>query len=140
MEPQMNTDKVNISESQPGEEYIHQDLAKDVLASAFRVHNSLGCGLLEKVYKKAMSWDLTLGKRQIVEEKEFKVLYREREVGSYYGDLVVDDKVIVEIKSVERLDNVHRAQLLNYLRISGLRVGLLLNFANPKLEYERIIV
>ena len=136
----MNTDKVNNSKAQPGEEYLHQELTKDILASAFRVHSGLGCGLLEKVYGKAMSWDLKLNNRQVVEEKEFKVVYREKEVGNYYGDIVVDDKVVVEIKAVERLDNVHRAQLLNYLRISGLRVGLLLNFANPKLEYERIIV
>ena len=61
-------------------------------------------------------------------------------MGVYYGDLVVDEKVIVEVKAVDALLNVHRAQLLNYLRISGLRVGLLLNFANPKLEYERIII
>jgi GxxExxY protein len=136
----MNTDKSENSKIGSGEEYLHQELTKDILASAFRVHNSLGCGLLERVYGKAMSWDLKLNNRQVVEEKEFKVVYREKEVGAYYGDLVVDERVIVEVKSVEKLDNVHRAQLLNYLRISGMRVGLLLNFANPKLEYERIIL
>jgi len=136
----MNTDKIDSSKVQPGEEYLHQELTKDILASAFRVHNSIGCGLLEKVYGNAMSWDLKLNNRNVVEEKEFKVVYREREVGAYYGDLVVDEKVIVEVKAVEKLNNVHRAQLLNYLRISGMRVGLLLNFANPKLEYERIII
>jgi GxxExxY protein len=68
------------------------------------------------------------------------VLYRDKEVGIYYSDLVVDDKVIVEAKSVEKIDDIHRAQLLNYLRISGLRVGLLINFAKPKLEYERFVV
>jgi GxxExxY protein len=136
----MNTDRIKNGEAHQGEEYLHQELTKDILASAFRVHNSIGCGLLEKVYGKAMSWDLTLNNRQVVEEKEFKVVYREKEVGTYYGDLVVDEKVIVEVKAVERLDNVHRAQLLNYLKISGIRVGLLLNFANPKLEYERIII
>jgi len=136
----MNTDKINSSKVQPGEEYIHQELTKDILASAFRVHNSIGCGLLEKVYGNAMSWDLKLNNRNVVEEKEFKVVYLEREVGAYYGDLVVDEKVIVEVKAVEKLNNVHRAQLLNYLKISGMRVGLLLNFANPKLEYERIII
>jgi GxxExxY protein len=136
----MNTDKIKNSEAYKGEEYLHQELIKDILASAFRVHNSLGCGLLEKVYGKAMSWDLKLNNRQVVEEKEFKVVYREREVGVYYGDLVVDEKVIIEVKAVEKLDNVHRARLLNYLRISGIRVGLLLNFANTKLEYERIII
>jgi GxxExxY protein len=136
----MNTDKIDSSKVQPGEEYIHQELTKDILASAFRVHNSIGCGLLEKVYGNAMSWDLKLNNRNVVEEKEFKVVYLEREVGAYYGDLVVDEKVIVEVKAVEKLNNVHRAQLLNHLKISGMRVGLLLNFANPKLEYERIII
>lgn len=136
----MNADNSENNKAQPREEYLHQELTKDILASAFRVHNSIGCGLLEKVYGNAMSWDLKLNNRQVVEEKKFKVIYREREVGIYYGDLVVDEKVIVEVKAVDKLDNVHRAQLLNYLRISGMRVGLLLNFANPKLEYERIII
>ncbi len=140
MEPQMNTDRGDDVGSSRSEEYLHRELTKDILASTFRVHNSLGCGLLEKVYGNALSWDLKLNNRAVLEQKEFKVVYRDREVGSYYGDLVVDDKVIVEVKAVERLDNVHRAQLMNYLRISGLRIGLLLNFANPKLEYERIVV
>jgi GxxExxY protein len=73
----MNTDKIKNGEAHQGEEYLHQELTKDILASAFRVHNSIGCGLLEKVYGKAMSWDLTLNSRQVVEEKEFKVVYRE---------------------------------------------------------------
>jgi GxxExxY protein len=68
------------------------------------------------------------------------VLYRDKDVGVYYADLVVDGSVIVEVKSVEKLDDIHRAQLLNYLRISGMRVGLLINFARPKLEFERLVV
>jgi len=140
MEPQMNTDKVKKGEANHVEEYLHEELTKDILASAFRVHNSIGCGLLEKVCGNAMSWDLNLNKRTVVEENEFRVVYRERDVGVYYGDLVVDEKVLVEVKAVEKLDNVHRAQLLNYIRISGIRVGLLLNFSKPKLEYERIVM
>jgi GxxExxY protein len=136
----MNTDRNEGWNKVQGEEFLHQELTKEILASAFRVHNALGCGLLEKVYGKALTWDLRMNNKQVEEEKEFKVLYRGREVGSYYGDLVVEEKVIVEVKAVDRLDNVHRAQLMSYLRISGLRVGLLLNFANPKLEYERIVV
>jgi GxxExxY protein len=68
------------------------------------------------------------------------VVYKDRDVGLYYADLVVDDKVVVEVKSAEDITDVHRAQLLNYLRISGLRVGLLMNFARPKLKYERFVV
>lgn len=136
----MNTDRNKKDMMHDSQEYIFQDLTREILASAFRVHNALGCGLLEKVYVQAMIWDLKLNNKQVEAEKEFKVLYREKQVGVYYGDLVVEGNVIVEIKAVEKLDNVHRAQLLNYLRISGVRVGLILNFANPRLEYERIIV
>jgi GxxExxY protein len=79
-------------------------------------------------------------KRKVSIQHEFKVVYREKEVGLYFADVVVDDCVIVEVKSVEKLDDVHRAQLLNYLRISGVRVGLLINFSRPKLEFERLVV
>ncbi len=73
-------------------------------------------------------------------QREYRVVYREKEVGLYYADLVIEGSVIVEVKSVESLDDIHRAQLINYLRLSGLRVGLLINFARPKVEYERFAV
>ena len=121
-------------------ELLHRELTKEIIDSAFKVHNALGCGLLEKVYSNALIWDLELKKKKIEAEKAFKVLYRNKEVGMYYADLVLDDRVIVEVKSVERIDDTHRAQLLNYMRISGVRVGLLINFSRPKLEYERLVV
>jgi GxxExxY protein len=124
----------------PEKELLHRELTKEIIDSAYKVHNSLGCGLLERVYGNALVWDLELKKRQVLPQKEFKVVYQGKEVGIYYADLVVEDKVIVEVKSVERLDDVHRAQLMNYLRISGMRVGLLINFSRPKLEYERFVV
>ena len=121
-------------------ELLHRDLTGDIIDSAIRVHNALGCGLLEKVYGNALVWDLELKKKAVSSQKEYKVFYYEREVGIYFADLVVEEKVIVEVKSVEKLDDIHRAQLLNYLRISGVRVGLLINFARPKLEFERVVV
>ena len=121
-------------------ELLHRELTKEIIDSAFNVHNALGCGLLEKVYGNALVWDLELKKRKVVAQREFRVFYRDKDVGVYYADLVVEGKVIVEVKSVDKLDDVHRAQLLNYLRISGLRVGLLLNFARPKFEFERLVV
>jgi len=121
-------------------ELLHRELTKEIIDSAFRVHNALGCGLLEKVYGNALVWDLELKKKKVAPQREFTVLYRDKEVGIYYADLTVEDKVIVEVKSVDKIDDVHRAQLLNYLRISGFRVGLLVNFARPKLEYERLVV
>jgi GxxExxY protein len=123
-----------------GKEFIYKDLTGGIIESACEVHNTLGCGLLEKVYENALVRELRLRKKQVSAQKEFKVIYKGEEVGAYYADLVIEEKVIVEVKSVEKIDNVHRAQLLNYLRISGIRVGLIINFARPKLEYERLIV
>ena len=126
----MNTEK----------EFLYKELTGEVIDSAYNVHNTLGCGLLEKVYENSLARELELRGRKVSLQKEFKVIYRKKEVGIYYADLVVDDKVIVEVKAVEKIDDIHRAQLLNYLRISGLRVGLIINFAKPKLKYERFIV
>ena len=119
---------------------LHRELTKDIIDSAFKVHAALGCGLLEKVYVNALIWDLELKKRRVESEKDYKVSYRDKEVGTYYADLVLDESVIVEAKSVDRIDDVHRAQLINYLKISGLRVGLLFNFSKSKLEFERLVV
>lgn len=119
---------------------LHEDLTKDIIGAAFDVHNALGCGLLEKVYENALAWELALRKRAVTAQEEFRVSYKGKEMGVYYADLVVDDKVVVEVKSVSDLGDVHRAQILNYLRISGIRVGLLLNFARPKLKFERFVV
>lgn len=121
-------------------EYLHKDLTGEIIESALKVHNALGCGLLEKVYENALIWDLGLKKKKVTSQQEFIVRYREKEVGLYYADIVIDDSVIVEVKSVDRIDAVHRAQILNYLRISGLRVGLLMNFSRPKLNFERFVV
>ena len=126
----MNTEK----------EFLYKELTGEIIESAFNVHNTLGCGLLEKVYENSLAWELELRGRKVSSQKEFRVIYREKEVGIYYADLVVGDKVIVEVKAIENIDDIHRAQLLNYLRISGLRVGLIMNFAKPKLQYERFII
>ncbi len=133
MKPQIHTDIQK-------EEFLHKDLTGEIIQAACSVHNTIGCGLLEKVYQNSLSWELELRGRKVSPEKEFGVIYRDKEVGTYYADLVVEDKVIIEVKSVERIDDIHRAQLLNYLRISGLRVGLIINFARPRLEYERFVV
>ena len=126
----MNTEK----------EFLYKELTGEIIGAACDVHNSLGCGLLEKVYENSISWELELREKRVSLQKAFRVLYRKKEVGIYYADLVVDDKVIVEVKAVENIDDNHRAQLLNYLRISGLRVGLVINFGRAKLQYERFII
>lgn len=127
---QMNTEKG----------FLYKELTAEIIESVYNVHNTLGCGLLEKVYENSLARELGFRGKKVSLQKEYSVIYREREVGIYYADLVVDDKVIVEVKTVENIDDIHRAQLLNYLRISGLRVGLIINFAKPKLQLERFIV
>ncbi len=121
-------------------QFLYKELTAEIIKSAFNVHNTLGCGLLEKVYENSLAVELGLRKKSVCLQKEFRVFYKDRDVGVYYADMVVDDKVVIEIKAVEDLKNVHRAQLLNYLRISGLKVGLLINFAHPKLNYERFAI
>ena len=125
---------------QSEKEFLYKDLTREIMDSAFKVHNALVCGLQEKVYENALAWDFELKEKKVTSQQEFNVLYRDKEVGRYYADLVIGDSVIVEVKSVEKIDDIHRAQILNYLRISGLRVGLLINFAKPKLEYHRLVV
>jgi GxxExxY protein len=121
-------------------EFLYKELTSDILDAAFKVHNALGCGLLEKVYGNALAWEMELRNRKVEAQREYRLVYRDKEVGLYYADLVIEGSVIVEVKSVESLDDIHRAQLINYLKLSGLRVGLLINFARPKVEYERFAV
>jgi GxxExxY protein len=123
-----------------GKALLHGDVTGAIIRAAHAVHNILGCGLLEKVYVNALDWELALDGRKVGRQVEFPVMFREKNVGLYYADLVVDQAVIVEVKAVDAIADTHRAQLINYLRISGLRVGLIVNFAKKRLEYERIIV
>ena len=127
---QMNTDK----------EFLYKELTGEIIESAFAVQNTLGCGLLEKVYENALSWELELRGKKVNTQKEYKVIYKVKEIGVYYADLIIEDKVIVEVKSVEEINDTHRAQLLNYLKISTLRIGLIINFGKPKLQYERFVI
>jgi GxxExxY protein len=126
--------------SEAAEKYLFADLTGSIIAAAHRVQSTLGCGFLEKVYENALALELVLSGRKVEAQRPFQIAYRGQSVGCYYADMVVDECVIVEAKAVTQLDNVHRAQLLNYLKASGMRVGLLINFARPRLEYERFVV
>jgi len=128
----MNTDK--------GKKYKHQELTSKILSCAFEVHNTLGCGFLEKVYERAMILELQANGLSIETQKPIKITYKGKDVGNYIADIIVENKVIVELKTAEFLTKIHKAQLLNYLRATGYEVGLILNFARPKLEYKRVVV
>jgi GxxExxY protein len=100
----------------------------------------LKAGLHEKPYENAMIVELRLRKHVIDQQKRFEVRYKGEYVGEFIPDLIVDDSVIVDAKVIDRITNIERGQMLNYLRITGLRVGLIINFRHSKLEWERIIL
>ena len=120
--------------------FPEQELTGKIIGAAFAVHNDLGAGFLEKVYSNALA--VELGQTGISCEREvpFKVKFRNTVVGDYCADMVVERRVLVELKACAGLDAVHEAQILNYLKASGIRVGLLMNFGRPKLEYRRFVL
>jgi len=109
-------------------ELKHKELSERIIAAAYNVHNELGYGFLEKVYRNAIVIELEEAKIKCVVEVPLKVSYHNRTVGDYFADIVVDDKIIVEVKAVSKLEPVHEVQLVNYLKATGINVGLLINF------------
>ncbi len=119
--------------------FKHSEITEKILGAAFEVHNTLGCGFLEKVYENALIEELRLRGVKVEAQKEIQVFYKNKKVGTYIADLVIEGKVIVGLKAVESISTVHMAQVLNYLKASGYEVGLILNFAKTKLEYQRFV-
>lgn len=115
-------------------------LTKAIIGAAFTVSNSLGHGFLEIIYKNALAEELETQGLRIAKEKPFPVFYRGKQMGQYVADLVVENRVIVELKAVDDLVQAHRAQLLNYLKASSIPIGLLLNFGRPKIQVKRVIL
>ena len=124
----------------PVKRHDFRDCSGDVLAAAFAVSNSLGCGFLEKVYENALALELEARELRVVQQAPVDVKFRERVVGRYFADLLVEGSLVVEVKSVREFDPAHEAQCINYLRASGLGVCLLLNFAKPRLAFRRIVL
>ena len=119
--------------------YPEQELTQKILEGAFAVHNTLGCGFLEKVYSNALLFELRNMKLSCEHEVPFKVRYKGAVVGDYCADLIIERRVLVELKACAGLESAHEAQILNYLKASGIQVGLLLNFGRPKLQYRRFV-
>ena len=120
-------------------EILYKDLSYKIVGLAMRVHSKLGNGFLEKVYENAL---MVLFRREGIEAKQqapITVYFEEEVVGNYYADILVENRVILEIKSVEKIIDAHIAQSLNYLKATSLRLAIILNFSKEKLEYKRII-
>jgi GxxExxY protein len=112
-------------------------LTEQIIGCAIEVHRTLGPGLLESAYAEALAAELSESGCRCARQVAVPLVYKGRSIGDYRLDLIVDDAVVVEVKAVERFDPVHDAQLLTYLRLSGKRVGLLINF-NRRLLREGI--
>jgi len=111
-----------------------------IIACAYTVSNALGVGFLEKVYENALCIELVKQDLRVEKQKPIIVTYRGEVVGEYVVDLIVEQCVIVELKAVKALDRIHQAQLLNYLKATGIHTGLLLNFGTSRIGIKRMVL
>lgn len=109
-------------------EYLHQELTAEIIRKFYIVYNKLGYGFLEKVYEKALKYELEKSGFQVQRQSPISVYYETLLVGEYFADLLVENKVILELKAAEQLCEEHELQLINYLKATDIEVGLLLNF------------
>lgn len=103
-------------------------LTEQLIGASFRVHNELGSGFLEKVYENALAYELRCSGLAVEQQARLAVQYRDQIVGEYFADLLVENRVICELKAVESLTKLHEVQLVNYLSATGIDIGLLINF------------
>jgi GxxExxY protein len=118
---------------------LHKELSYKIVQACYEVHNVLGPGYSEKIYEEAMVRELTGQGVSIDRQKIVSVIYKGEKIGEYRLDSVADDKVLLEFKAVSELNSIFESQVLSYLKASGLRLGLLINFGGKKVEVRRIV-
>jgi len=127
---QMNTNKKKI---------LYKKLSYLIIGLAMEIYNKLGYGFLEKVYENAL---MILFKREGIQAEQqvpIKVYFDGKVVGDYVADILIENKIIIELKSVEKIINAHKAQVLNYLSATGIHLGIILNFGKEELKFERFV-
>jgi GxxExxY protein len=122
------------------ETHPHAELTRPIIGAAMEVHRVLGCGFLESVYESALCVEFDLQKIPYQRQKCFDILYKGRPAKSFMCDLVVYDTIIVELKAIQAITAIEEAQLLNYLKVTNLHVGLVLNFGAKSLEVKRRVL
>jgi len=133
----MNTDKTRSTENTI---LLHGDVTYRVIGLAMEVHNKLGAGFLEKVYENALMVAFRREGINAQQQTPIKIHFENVVVGDYVADILIEDKLILELKAVEAITSIHRAQVINYLKATGIRLALIVNFGSPKLQHERIIL
>jgi GxxExxY protein len=116
------------------------DITYEIRGAIFEVNKVLGYGFLEKVYENALIIEFKSRGLGAENQVPIKVQYKSEPVGEYFADIVVENKVILEIKAIDSLQKVHEAQLLNYLKATGYKIGFLVNFTHPKAEIKRFVL
>ena len=120
----------------------HKDITEKIIGAAFEVHSFLGNGFQEVIYQRALAWELHKNGLEFSREIEQEIFYKNlpEPIGTRRADFVVEEKVLVELKAVIELEDVHLAQALNYLKAYKLRVGLLINFGSKSLTFKRLVL
>jgi GxxExxY protein len=119
---------------------LHADLTYKIIGAAMEVHRILGPGFLEAVYEEALAHEFDLRSVAYERQKVFKVPYKAILAGPYRADFIVEEMVIVDTKAIKQLTEIDAAQIINYLKATHLRVGLVINFGTPQLEYKRYVL
>lgn len=120
-------------------ELLYEKITEKIIGCGFEVYNELGYGYLEKVYENALMIAMQETGLKVEQQKPVPVYFREKLVGEYFTDILVEKKIIVEIKTIDMLSRIHFSQVLNYLKATRLKLGFLINFGPKKVSYERII-
>ncbi len=121
------------------EKVVYKELSFKIIEACFEVHNILGPGYSEKIYEEALSKELRNRDIGYERQKLVEVYYKGEKIGEYRLDLVVENKIILELKAVSELSNIFEAQLLSYLKAAGMKLGILVNFGSRKVIYRRIV-
>ena len=120
------------------EQYLHSELTGKIIGCAMQVHSILGNGFQEVIYQRALALEMESANIGFVREYEMPIFYREKEIGTRRVDFFVEGRVMVELKAIIQLEDVHLAQAINYLESYGLEVGLLINFGANRMQYKRV--
>jgi len=116
----------------------YDSLTELIIHCAFRVSNVLGCGFLEKVYENALVLELVESGLSVETQRPIQVIYQKKVVGDYIADVVVEDVIILELKAIKNIENIHFAQCQNYLKATGKKLGLIINFGEEKVKIRRV--
>ena len=136
-----NTNRANVAnknKKRVGEKVIYADLSYKIMNAVFEVHNQLGPGFTENIYERALVVELENRAIAFETQKEIEIVYKGQKLGKYRLDLLVEGKIIVELKAVASLNDLFKQQLISYLRATDLKLGILVNFGEERVQYIRI--